>query len=139
MKYPQTQAQKIKNNICSIADNACLAITVLWMLGLDPENADVLETISDAINAGVLEKDCTVKWVEYIQYLTGRKSTVDFKNIKSLKDVEKIKGRIAVRFDYNGKSHWVGVENGKVVFNSLLNSLCVTKGKPVTARIIKFA
>jgi hypothetical protein len=38
----------------------------------------------------------------------------------------------------NGKySHWVVVENGKVVFNSLQYSNCVEKGKPTEARIIK--
>jgi len=30
------------------------------------------------------------------------------------------------------------VENGKIVFNPLLNSLNVTKGTPVEARIIKW-
>ena len=42
-----------------------------------------------------------------------------------------------VRFDFNGKSHWVGVENGKVAFNPLVTSVCVNKGSPATCRIIK--
>lgn len=139
MKYPQTKAQKLVKNIKSIADYGCCALTVLWMIGSDPENTDALETISDAIDEGVIEADCTVKWVEFVKWLTGRKITVTFKDIKSLDDVAKIKGRIAVRFNYGSKGHWVGVENGKVVFNSLVNSVCVTKGKPTTCRIIKFA
>lgn len=139
MKYPQTIAEKISKNIKTIADNACCAFTFMWILGYDPENADAIETVSNAIEAGVIKSDCTVKWVEFAEWLAGRKITVTFKDIKSLDEVKNVKGRIAVRFNYNGKAHWVGVENGKVVFNSLINSVCVTKGQPTTCRIIKLA
>ena len=33
--------------------------------------------------------------------------------------------------------HWVGVEEGKVVFNSLTYSRCLEEGKPTECRIIK--
>ena len=41
-----------------------------------------------------------------------------------------------MRYDYKGKSHWVGVENGKIAFNSLIKSVCVEKGVPTQARIL---
>ena len=70
------------------------------------------------------------------EYLTGQKLTVEFKDIKDAKEIKQFKERTPVKYSYNGKSHWVGVENGKVKFNALERSLCVEKGKPVTARIL---
>ena len=60
------------------------------------------------------------------------------KNITSIKDIKKRTPVKYERIDENGKkhAHWVGVENGKIGFNSLKTSLCVNKGKPVTARIL---
>lgn len=42
----------------------------------------------------------------------------------------------AVRFDYNGHSHWVLAKGQTQIYNSLSNSQCVRLGKPVTARVI---
>lgn len=139
MKYPQTIAEKIAKNIQTIADNACCAFTALWVLGLDPENAEAIEIVSDAINARVIESDCTVIWKPFVKWLTGRDVEVEFRDIKSLNDIKNEKYRILVRFNYGKNSHWVGVYKGKIEYNSLINSVCVTKGKPTTCRIIKLA
>lgn len=139
MKYPQTLAIKIAKNIQTIADNACCAFTTLWIFGLDPENAEAIEIISDAIDARVIEKDCTVKWVEFAKWLTGRDIEIEFRDIKSLNEIKNEKSRIAVRFDYAGKCHWIGVYKGKIEYNSKINSICVTKGRPTTCRIIRLA
>lgn len=42
-----------------------------------------------------------------------------------------------VNFKHNGYNHWVLVEDGEIVFNSLDNSQCVKYGEPIDARIIK--
>lgn len=136
MLYPQTYAERIAGNIRSIADFSCCALTFIWCMNLDPDNAEALKIVSDAIDAGVLKKDCTVKWEEFGKWLTGRKVEVNYRNIQSLEDIKNLRGRIPVRYDHNGKSHWVGVEDGEIRFNSLVTSVCVNKGKPVTARII---
>lgn len=54
------------------------------------------------------------------------------------KDVSSISGIKlgAVRYSYNGYSHWILVENGKIVFNSLEDSQCVKYGTPKEARFI---
>lgn len=135
MNHPQDYTAKLSKNINNISNYACCAFTVLWWAGIEASDADAIALINDAIEAGVIEKDCTVLWVPFIKWLTGREITVEFLDIKSIRN---IKEKTPVRFDYNGKSHWVGVENGNVVFNAKETSLCVTKGKPVTARIIKF-
>ena len=95
---------------------------------------EAIELVNDMINAGVIEKDCTVKWAEAVKFLTGREITVEF---KSIKNILSIKDRTPVRYDYKGIGHWVGVERGMIAFNPLKQSNCVDKGVPVTARIIK--
>ena len=54
-----------------------------------------------------------------------------------IKDLKKIKEKTIVKFTNGKYSHWVVAENGKVVFNSLKYSKCVSEGKPTEARIIK--
>ena len=139
MKHPQTYAHKLleelsKERLENIYNFSCCAMVLLWCLGIEPEHdIDAVLTVNDMIKAGVIEKDCTVKWVEAIRFLTGRESTVEFINIKSLKG---IKERTPVRYDYKGKWHWVGVERGIICFTPLEYSQCVEKGSPTTMRKI---
>ena len=139
MKYPQTLAREFCSVISptrleTIGKYGCCAFVLLWCLGIEPDNMEAIELVNDMINAGVIEKDCTVHWVEAVKFLTGRDITVEFKNIK---DILSIKDRTPVRYDYKGQGHWVGVERGMIAFNPLKQSNCVDKGVPVTARIIK--
>ncbi len=141
MDHPQTKAEEISKNITpqrleAISRYGCCAFVLLWCLGIEPDDYQAIETVNDLIKAKAIEEDCTVKWVEAAEHLTGRKITVEFKDIKDLRG---IKNRTPVRYDYKGKSHWVGVENGMIKFNPLVYSQCVDKGRPVTARVIKLA
>lgn len=139
MKYPQTLAREFCSVISparleTIGKYGCCAFVLLWCLGIEPDNMEAIELVNDMINAGVIEKDCTVHWAEAVKFLTGRDITVEFKNIK---EILSIKDRTPVRYDYKGQGHWVGVERGMIAFNPLKQSNCVDKGVPVTARIIK--
>lgn len=140
MKNPQTLAEELYKHfptpaLKSIRDYACCAFTLMWCLGIEPDDTHAIITVSDMIKAGVLDVDCTVYWQPAVEYLTGRKVTVEFVNIT---DIKKIKDRTPVRYVYKGKSHWIGVENGKIAFNSLTYSNCVENGKPDTMRVLKF-
>ena len=139
MKNPQTFCHELKNRFTperleTIYKYGCCAFTLLWCLHIETDDFHAVELVSDMIDEGVIEQDCTVHWVEAVKFLTGRAISIEFKDIK---DILKIKDRTPVRYDYKGKSHWVGVERGMIVFNSLEYSQCVDKGRPVTARIIK--
>ena len=139
MKYPQTLCTdfyyKISpERLATIGKYGCCAFVLLWCLGIEPDNMEAIELVNDMINAGVIEKDYTVKWAEAVKFLTGREITVEF---KSIKNILSIKDRTPVRYDYKGIGHWVGVERGMIAFNPLKQSNCVDKGVPVTARIIK--
>ena len=138
MKFPQTTALEIADNIKEIGKNACLAMCYIYCAGIDPDNEiEYIRIVNNAIKAGIIAKDCTVKSAEqFLQWLTGRKTTVVK---KSVFDYAHLKEPTPVRFEADGYSgHWVVVKDGKIVFNSLVNSINVTKGKPAEARIIKW-
>lgn len=144
MKNPQTLAEKLyqqfpSRKLKSIKDYACCAFTLMWCLGYEPDDTEAILTVGYMIDKKVIDADCTVYWAQAAEYLSGRKLTVEFKDIKDPKELKALKDRTPVKFSYNGKSHWVGVEEGKVKFNSLEKSVCVDKGKPVTARILKLS
>ena len=140
MKHPQSLATELykhfpTSNLKAIKDYGCCAFVLMWCLGIEPDDdAEAIMMVDSLIQAKALEEDCTVKWAEAIKRLTGKEmKAVDFVNIKYIFHIKK---RSPVRYDYNGKSHWVGVENGKVAFNPLKFSVCVENGKPSTMRII---
>ncbi len=136
MKHPQTLAVELNKvfpnaKLKNIADFACCAFVTMWCLGIEPDDEEAIFTVQRAIDAKALDTDCTVKWLEFGSWLTGRSLKVEFADIISIKS---IKERTPVKYSYNGKSRWVGVENGRVAFNPLKSSVCVSKGKAVTSR-----
>ena len=152
MKNPQTVAENLYQQfptlkLKSIKDNACCVFTFMWCMYLDPDDADAIITVGKMIDKGVLDQECTVYWNKVCEYLTGRSVSVQFVDIKDPKEVKKIKARTPVYYertylDSEGrkrkKGHWVGVENGKIAFNSLKESLSVKEGTPVKMRVLTF-
>ena len=137
MNYPQTTALELTPNMESIGKYACLAFCYIFCAGIDSDNElEYIKIVNRAIKQGLLETDCTVKDANaFLEWLTGRKAKVNKKTIIS---IEEIKEATPVRFVYQGAGHWVVVENGKIVFNSLMNSNCVNKGFPTESRPINW-
>lgn len=138
MKHPQTTANEIKDNIKAIAKDGCLALCYVYCAGIDEDNeTEYLRIVSNGIKEGTIAKDCTVNDAgKFLFHLTGRKVTVLKRSVQNLSE---IKNATPVRFVAEGYGgHWVVVENGKIVFNPLANSVNVNKGKPTEARIIKW-
>lgn len=140
MTNPQTLAEELYKHfqtpkLKSIKDYACCAFTLLWWLGIECSDVDAIMLVSDLIKSHALDEDCTVYWGACIKQLTGREmESLEKVPITSIK---KIKEKTIVKFS-NGKiNHWVGVQNGKVVFNSLAYSETIAKGKPAEMRVIK--
>ena len=140
MKNPQSLAEELYKHfhdqkLKAIKDYACCAFSLIYWLGIDCSDIDAIMLVSDLMNHKALDPDCTVYWAECIKQLTGRE--MESLEKVQIKDLKKIKEKTIVKFSNGGYSHWVVCENGKVVFNSLQYSNCVTKGKPTEARIIK--
>lgn len=140
MKNPQTLAEELYKHfptakLKSIKDYSCCAFCLIWWLGIDMSDVEAIMLVSDLMKSKALDVDCTVYWGECIKRLTGRELiSIEKKNITSIKN---IKEKTVVKFMRGKVGHWVGVENGKVVFNSLSFSRCVDEGKPTECRIIK--
>ena len=140
MKNPQTLAEELYRHfptakLKSIKDYGCCAFTLIWWLGLELSDIDAIMLVSDLIKEKALDVDCTVYWGECIKRITGRDlESLEKKNITSIKN---IKEKTIVKFSRGKVGHWVGVEEGKVVFNSLTYSRCLEEGKPTECRIIK--
>lgn len=140
MEHPQTLAEELYPHfptpkLKSIKDYACCAFSLIWWLGIDCSDIDAIMLVSDLIKSHALDEDCTVYWAKCISQLTGREM-VSLEKVP-ITSIKKIKGRTIVRFVCGKTGHWVGVENGKVVFNSLKYSKCVAEGKPSEMRLIK--
>lgn len=140
MKNPQTLAEELYKHfptpkLKAIKDYACCAFTLIWWIGIDCSDVDAIMLVSDLMNHKALDDECTVYWAECIKKITGREMlSLEKKNITTIKN---IKEKTIVKFTRGKIGHWVGVENGKVVFNSLSFSRCVAEGKPTECRIIK--
>lgn len=141
IKNPQTKASYLANHankLQSIASYGCLAMCYLYCAGVDGSEVDYILNVCRAMDSGLIADDCTVLDADRLLfYFTGRKTTVIKKSV-TVASIKEIVAPTPVRFDYNGRAHWVVVENGSIVFNSLCNSVCVNKGKPTTARVIQW-
>ena len=141
MKFPQTTAKEIEKNCQQIGENSCLAMCYIFCSGIDPDDElEYIKIVNRAVNEKILDSDCTVLDADkFIKWLTGRTVSVVKKSLTTEKDFEELKELTPVKYKYGTlPGHWVVVKNGKVVFNSLINSINVSKGKPVDARIIKW-
>ena len=140
MKNPQTLAEELYKHfptpkLRSIRDSACCAFALMWWLGIDCSDIEAIMTVSDLIKSHALDEDCTVIWSLCIKQLTGREmESLEKRKIKTIKN---IKEKTIVKYTRGSYSHWVVVEQGNVVFNSLAASRCVNEGQPTEARIIK--
>lgn len=137
MKDIQNKATEFALSLArKFTPNLCLFYCYLFCVGIDFQTAeDAFEEADKRRRQRILADDGTVLDAEkLLGMFTGQRMSVTKKDISS---IDGIRNRTPVRYDYNGHSHWVVVENGKIVFNSIENSQCVKFGKPVTARIIK--
>lgn len=139
MRHPQTLAIELSEHfenpkLKNIAKFGCCAFVLMWCLGIEPEDVDAIIELEKLIDKKKIKEDCTVKWAEAVKYLSGRELVaVDFVDIKIIQNIKK---RTPVRYDYNGGSHWVGVENGKIAFNPLICSNIVNNGRPASMRVL---
>ncbi|MBQ0003599.1 MAG: hypothetical protein KBT21_08670 [Treponema sp.] len=129
MTNPQTEMIKFSNNIC-------LFMCYLFCVDIRPDSiAAWCRYLAEGIGYKVLDDEGFVLDApKLLKLLTGKEHTV-FK--VDLKGIEGIKNKTPVLYSMNGKTgHWVVVENGQIVFDPLIDSQNVKKGKPISARVI---
>ena len=121
----------------SAGNGACLALCYIRAaLGKDATPQMMIDALYKAAERNIVnvKKDCFVEDAIALMKVANPKKV--YSAIK--KDVSSIAGIKlgAVRYSYNGYSHWVLVENGKIVFNSLDDSQSVKYGTPKESRLI---
>ena len=121
----------------SAGNGACLALCYIRAaLGKDATPQMMIDALYKAAERNIVnvKKDCFVE--DAISLMKVANSKKVYSIVK--KDVSYISGIKlgAVRYSYNGYSHWVLIEDGKIVFNSLEDSKCVKYGTVKEARLI---
>ena len=121
----------------SAGNGACLALCYIRAaLGKDSTAQMMFDALYKATERNIVnvKKDCFVE--DAIALMRVANPTKVYSVIK--KDISSIAGIKlgAVRYSYNGYSHWVLIEDGKIVFNSLEDSKCVKYGTVKEARLI---
>lgn len=143
MKNPQTLASQLYDTFQikdfePIAKYGCCAFTLLWIIGYKDSDSLAIKTLMDMIKNKKIGKNCMVYWYEAYKYLTGKTlKNVKFITVKNPEELKIYEGRIAVKYKYKNKEHWVGYLNGKLCFNSLEYSQCVENGRPVEVRVLE--
>lgn len=138
MKDIQTKTtQWAAKMAANFTPNLCLFYCYCFCAGIEFDTeAEALLMADRYRRRKILDEDGTVLDADrLIAGLTGRRVQVTKRDISSL---DEITSQTPVRYDYGTKSHWVVAADGKIVFNSIEDSQCVKKGKPVTARDINW-
>ena len=121
----------------SAGNGACLALCYIRAaLGKEATPQMMIDALYKAAERNIvnIKKDCFVEDAISLMKVANHKKVYSI--IK--KDISSISGIKlgTVRYSYNGYSHWVLIEDGKIVFNSLEDSQCVRYGTVKEARII---
>ena len=121
----------------SAGEGSCLALCYIRAaLGKDATPQMMFDALYKAAERNIInvKKDCFVEDAIALMKVANPKKV--YSVIK--KDVSSIAGIKlgAVRYSYNGYSHWVLVENGNISFNSIDDSQCVKYGTVKEARLI---
>ena len=121
----------------SAGNGACLALCYIRAaLGKEATPQMMIDALYKAAERNIVnvKKDCFVEDAISLMKVANPKKV--YSVVK--KDVSSIAGIKlgAVRYSYNGYSHWVLIEDGKIVFNSLEDSQSIKYGIPKEARLI---
>ena len=133
MEFPQSYCKTMLKYLDVINKYGCLAMCYLYCMGIAPKN--MIEILVDILEKNKpqetgLDADCTVLDApKFIFYVSGRKVNV-FKENPSLNEI-KVPTPVRFSIDNINHSHWVVVQKGKIVFNSLDYSNCVNNGRPI--------
>lgn len=126
---------KIQSFCEKVGKWGCLAFCYLECVGIT-DDIQKLVYIQKAIKEKIIDNEMEVLDANKLLALTGKKYTVNKVAITKQSELDKIKDPTPVRYDYGNASHWVVVKEGKIIYNSLTNSVCVNKGFATTSRPI---
>lgn len=130
-KHPQTRAVQIGRY-------GCLAMCYLYCSGIKPDNAHYFKLISDAMDVGLLDDECTVLNAEkFIFYASGRRCKVK-KDVCNKSNFQNYLKPFPIKYGFGTSGHWVVCRGGEIIFNPLEKSVSVNQGEPCQVRVIEW-
>lgn len=125
---------KVQTKAKMIGEFGCLFFCYLYCSGQYTDDKDAIVKACEFMDNRLLDADCTVLDADTLLWtLTGKRYRVTKEKIS---DISEIREKTPVKYQCGQYGHWVVVENGKIIFNSLDWSNCVQNGKPVEMRVI---
>lgn len=129
---------RIQSFLESSGKGACLALCYIRAaLGEKATYTMFFDALWNASENNIIDAndDCYVNDAVALMGLVNpsKSYTVKKESISTIQGLD----LAAVCYEYNGFNHWVLVEKGQIVFDSLDDSECVKNGVPTSARIIK--
>ena len=113
--------KKIQDIYLSIGNYGCLILVYLNEANID---VNIAKYFNELVELDIIDNDCYV--------LDGNRLLKYFGSDKRIVRGINENGNTIVPYSYNGKEHFVVVnERKEIVFNSLENSTCVRLGEPV--------
>jgi ribosomal silencing factor RsfS len=130
---------KIQDFCKSVGEGGCLAMCyVAASFGPEITPAMMFDALWDAVENNILDVDdyCYVRDAVQLMRLVNPSKTYSVIKQK-ISSIEELKGQLAaVNFSRGRANHWVLVDNGEIIFDSLENSQCVKYGNITDARVI---
>lgn len=130
---------KIQNFFKSAGEGGCLAMCYIRAaLGAETTPTMMFDALWQAARNNIIddEDNCYVR--DAVQLMRSVNSSKRYSVTKQkISSIEELKGGLAaVNFSRGDFNHWVLVDRGQIIFDSLEDSQCVKYGKPISARII---
>lgn len=115
---------KIQNKLKNISENGCLLFCYAYVMGL--KEKEVIEKYEDWVKLKLINPDCYVMdGDKLINYMGCCELFTKYK----IKSGVSGKGLYIACYELNFKNHFVVMKNDNIIYNSLDNSVCVSKGK----------
>lgn len=130
---------KIQDFFKSAGEGACLALAYIKAAIPSATPTMMFDALWQAAGNNIIDVDDNCYVRDAVQLMRSVNPSKRYSVTKQkITSIEELKGELAaVNFQNGNFNHWILVDKGQVVFDSLEDSQCVKYGTPTSARIIK--
>lgn len=131
---------KIQDFFKSAGEGGCLAMCYIFAsLGKSTTASLMFDALYQAAGNNIIDvdDDCYVR--DAVSLMRSVNPSKRYSVTKQkISSIEELGGKLAaVNFQNGNFNHWVLVEHGQIIFDSLEDSQCVKYGRPTSARVIE--
>ena len=111
----------IQDTLLSLGESGCLLLCYAELANIKVE--DIIKDFDRLVLNDIIRSDCFVKDADKLLQFYNKNGRVEKEYIQNIKDEKYI-----ASWEYNGKNHFVIMQNEKVIYNTLAFSHCVKYG-----------